>query len=128
MGKAVNCKPVGTVEDFTGAVDYLGFAGVEGEEPEVANFTVGDHDEEVLHLTSGPRGTKDGCGLGWNSSGASQVPLYSDTTHLEPGEGGGEAIHHLLEVLVPGHGGGEGELLVEGPRVKGSTRQGVWEG
>ena len=34
--KAINCNPVGAVEHFTGAIDYLGSAGVEGEEPEVA--------------------------------------------------------------------------------------------
>ena len=126
--KAIDRDSVGAVEHFTGAIDHLGSAGVEGEEPEVANVTLGDHDKEVLHLASGPRGAKDGCGLGWNPSGAGQMSLSSGTTLLEPGAGGCEAIHHLLEVLVPGHDGGEGELLVEGPRVKGSTRQEIWEG
>ena len=79
-------------------------------------------------MTSGPRGPKDGGGLGWDPPGAGEMSLSGDTTLFEPGEGGGEAIHHLLEVLVPGHDGGEGELLVEGPQVKGSTRQEIWEG
>ena len=34
--KTVNCNSMGAVEHFTGAIDYLGSAGVEGEEPEVA--------------------------------------------------------------------------------------------